>query len=122
MSKIAVVADGSEARAKVVGLVHEVTGQSVATIASSIRHGLPIAEYLLFEDDHGEVATRLRRLSAGLPRAGVPVRVYELDESESLGSLRDRSAAEISVETLNAILDQHERELELQRGLSAQGQ
>ncbi len=121
MSKIAVVVDDPAPAAGTVGLVRAVTGQGVAEIGRRMRSGQPVAEYTLFENDHDDVAARLRRLSAEIAAAGLAMRIYELDDSESLEGLDDPTVAEISVQSLNDILDAHEEELERQRALSEQG-
>lgn len=121
MSKIAVVVEKPQVTAPIVALIRPITGRSAAEIDRDLRAGRPVCEYVLFLNDHDEVAATLLRLTGELSSAGAAVRVFELDDAESLADLGGSTTAEISLEILRSILDTHDREVERQQALSAEG-
>jgi hypothetical protein len=112
MPKVAIKIEDASSLPEIVSAVRRLTGMSVADIRDRIREGRAILEYPLFYNDHDEKARRLRSLVSQIPPLGARLRIYELEEDQSLGGSLDDSAYEITPETLMNVLDDHDRAVE----------
>lgn len=121
MSKIAITVDRPADVAKLVPALRRVTGMGVGEIKARIDEGRPVAEYVLFGNDHDEVARKLRDLSADLPALGARARVYELGEDDAFEEA-DLATNEIDLEILRNILQSHDREVTRQEDLYDDGE
>jgi hypothetical protein len=114
MSKIVVKVENGTRLADVMPAIRKITGLGISDAKQRIESGRPLVEYLLFYNDHDEIAQRLRELMTVLPRSGARLQLFELDEGDEFESLPDASEYEISSDVLENILSSHERGLERQ--------
>jgi hypothetical protein len=114
MSKIVVKVENVTRLGDVMPAIRKITGLGISDAKQRIESGRPLVEYALFYNDHDEIAQRLRELMTELPKAGVKLRLFELDEGEEFESMPNASKYEISSDVLENILLRHERELERQ--------
>jgi hypothetical protein len=114
MSKIVVKVENVTQLGDVMPAIRKITGLGISEAKQRIESGRPLVEYLLYYNDHDEIAQRLRELMTVLPRSGARIRLFELDEGDEFESLPDASAYEISSDVLENILLRHESELERQ--------
>ncbi len=112
MSKIVVKVENVTRLGDVMPAIRKITGLGISDAKQRIESGRPLVEYLLFYNDHDEIAQRLRELMTVLPRSGVRLRLFELDEGEEFESMPNASKYEISSDTLENILLTHERGIE----------
>lgn len=106
MSKIdIVIAEAPEPVKTIATLRRFIPAASVSDLRDRIATGAPVVEVLLFESNHGEVATLLRGLVAELPSTGARLRVFELRPGESFAEV-DLSTKEITPQVLTNILDE----------------
>jgi hypothetical protein len=110
MSKISVVVDSITDRLALIKTLRDLSGDSIDRISTNVKQGRPVAEYILFRNDHPEVAARLRQLIKAGPAVGATLRFFELPASANFAEPAERR--EISPETLNNILQASEREYE----------
>jgi hypothetical protein len=109
MPKVAIKIEDASRLPEIISVVRRATEMSVSDIRDRILGGRAVLEYLLFYNDHDEKARRLRSLVSQLPPLGARLRIYELEENQSLPDSPDDSAYEITPETLLNILGEHDR-------------
>ena len=112
MPKIVVKVENVTRLADVMPTIRKITGLGISEAKQRIESGRPLIEFLLYYNDHDEIARRLRELLTAIPQLGARLRLFELDEGEEFGALPNASAYEISSGVLKNILLRHERELE----------
>ncbi len=117
MSKIVVVTTGKGNLAWLAAGVRQVVAISLEELRRRVQPDSVLAEFILFGDDHHEVARKLRLIIAALERAGVTFRLYELGEKESFEELGQPERFEVSPARVESILQRHEAEWERQRHL-----
>lgn len=109
MSKIDIVITKAPQLAKTLAVLRRVSPQeSVAELSRRVEVGSPVVEYVLFENDHLDVADRLRFLLRELPATGAAIRIFELRDNELFDANANLSAWEISGDTLSNILSETE--------------
>jgi hypothetical protein len=74
-------------------------------------------EYILFRNDHEDVARQLRTLIKEIPAAHTTLQIFLLDENEKLSGVTESSKYQITSSTLENILREHDLELERQDNL-----
>ena len=116
MSKIVITLENVAETSKAAFFVHKVVGTSLGKVRHQLQTGAPIAEYILFYNDHDEVAAKLRKLVEELPQYGLG-RFYELAENEESSGLVLSDPRELAPGTVLTILDQHDREIERQSNI-----
>src|SRR5215467_2749356 len=112
MPKIVVKVEKVTRLADIMPAIRKITGLGISEAKQRIESGRPIVEFLLYYNDHDEIARRLRELMIAIPQLGARLRLFELDEREEFEALPNASAYEISSDVLKNILLLHERELE----------
>jgi hypothetical protein len=112
MSKIVVKVENVTRLVDIMPAIRKITGLGISEVRQCIESGQPLVEFLLYYNDHDEIARRLRGLMTALPQLGARLRLFEIDEGEEFGALPNASAYEISSDVLKNILLLHERELE----------
>ena len=105
MSKIVVTVERVENRSEFLTHVRAITGVGLADISNRIGTGLPLVEYVLFLNNHEDVAQRLRSLVALETIA--QLKIFELMPDENFAGC-PREQCEISTSVLLNILDAHE--------------
>lgn len=83
------------------------TGLGIAALDQRLRNGQPVVVELLFRNDHGEVASRLRSMVRDLPLLGAKLRLFELSEDGG----EPTPDQEITADVLLNILDSHDEGL-----------
>jgi len=114
MSKIVVKVENVTRLRDLMPAIRKITGLGISEAKQRIESGQPLVEFLLYYNDHDEIALRLRGLMTALPQHGARLRFFELDEGEEFEALPKASTYEISADDLKNILLRHERELERQ--------
>ena len=112
MPKIVVKVEKVTRLADIMPAIRKITGLGISEAKQRIESGRPIVEFLLYYNDHDEIARRLRELMIAIPQLGARLRLFELDEGEEFEALPNATAYEISSDVLKNILLLHERELE----------
>jgi hypothetical protein len=112
MSKIVVKVEDVTRLVDIMPTIRKITGLGISEAKLRIESGQPLVEFLLYYNDHDEIARRLRVLMTALPQLGARLRLFELDEGEEFEALPNASAYEISSDVLGNILLLHERGLE----------
>ncbi|WP_342378365.1 hypothetical protein NVS55_03270 [Myxococcus stipitatus] len=120
MSKIAVVPRKGSDIARLARAVRQVLPMSLVEILGRDESS-PLAEFTLFGNDHKETARRLRQLLGALDQQGVQHQMYELCPGEKLEDVANRDELEVSVEQVESILLNHERELARQHESGGRG-
>src|SRR5215471_764004 len=113
MPKIVVKVENVPRLADIMPAIRKITELGISEAKQRIESGRPIVEFLLYYNDHDEIARRLRELMVAIPQLGARLRLFELDEGEEFEALPNASAYEISSDVLTNILLLHERGLEL---------
>lgn len=103
MSKIVVVVSGSD-QDTALGCVQRATGLGLADIKQRLSVGDPVAEYVLFRNDHIEVTDSMRTLLADLCAGGVQVRLFEIQPDDRFRAVPEVDTHEITARTLENIL------------------
>jgi hypothetical protein len=112
MSKIVVKVENVTRLGDLMPTIRNITGLGISEAKQGIESGQPLVEFLLYYNDHDEIARRLRGLMNALPQLGARLRLFELDEGEEFEAPPNASAYEISSDVLKNILLLYERELE----------
>ena len=107
MSTITLIIKDIHPSAEALSRIRQVTGQSFAEIQRRIQSGTALIEYVLFMNDHDEVADRLRGLLTVLSQVGADFRIFESDDNVAGRSLPEQGD-EIDAVTLENILAGHE--------------
>jgi hypothetical protein len=89
--------------------VRRITGMPIAAIRASVTGDGPLVEYLLFHNDHDEVADRLRQLLR-LEDTGVRFRIFGMQPDETFIT-HSAKFREITPVVLKNILDAHDEGL-----------
>lgn len=110
MSRIVVRIDGFADKTKVIAQLRRITNLGVGELNRRLTQGEVIVEYCLFNNDHDEVAGRLRRLVGDLPAAGATLRLFELPPDQPFDVDNNVHLHEITAEILRNILEEAERE------------
>lgn len=110
MSKIVVKVDNITNRNDVISCIRRITGLGMSDIQRKIQSGETIGEYVLFYNDHDEVASTLRALISEVKKTGSTVSLYEISENEDFAALPDIADYEVSEEVVNNIIDQYEQD------------
>lgn len=105
MSKIVITVDDVANRADFVSCVRRITEMHVSEIVSRIGAGVPLAEFVLFENNHADVAQQLLEFIQLENTA--TIRIYELMQNEQFSKC-PLDECEISPSILKNILDSHE--------------
>jgi hypothetical protein len=109
MSKIAITAKGVTDRPRFISRVRSATEMSLEDIVSRLEKQEPLVEYILFNNDHDEIARRLRALLAVEDQGEGELRIFELMPDEQF-SEAPLDQTEISASTLKNILDSHDNQ------------
>lgn len=84
---------------------------SIAEFQRRIAARIPAVEYVLFENDHVEVAAKLGMLVREIPASGAAMQIFELPGDVQFEA-HDQSRREIPSSTLENILGSAEGEFE----------
>jgi len=113
MSKIIIIVDHFENKAKTAKAVRDVTKASLGDTLTSLSSQQPVINQNLFNNDQPEVSKKLKQLISSLDSLGDRYSIYELDESET--EFSDTSKFElhkIPTQTMINILDRFDDDLE----------
>jgi hypothetical protein len=94
--------------------VHRLMGMPVIEAKNRIQNAEPVAEFLLFYNDHNEVAAKLQGLLAGASGLGL-LRLYELQDDEDSSTIGPTDRREVTMEIVNNILHGFDREVRRQQ-------
>ena len=108
MSKIVVKVENAPRLADVMPAIRKITGLGISDAKQRIESGRPLVEYVLFNNDHDEIAVRLRELMTEIPRHGAKLRLFELREDDDFESMPNASKYEISFDVMENTLLRHE--------------
>lgn len=100
MSKIVIFAKNT-LDAKSIQFLHKITGASLLNIKKSQESGLPIQEYILFENDYKDIAERLKLLVDKLDNS---LDFYEIEDDFIVNDKEEISQHRISKEVLLNII------------------
>src|SRR4051812_34110618 len=109
MSKIAVIMKETANESALASRIKRITALGLSTIIARLRGGGPIGEWVLFQNDHEDVANLLREMIEIQFRGEGLIRFFELEVDEPF-KLDTAERFEISADTLKNILDAHDRQ------------
>ena len=92
MSTIAVVVEDVADLAGVVSAIRQANASGIAEIQDRLKAGAPVAEYMLFGNDHDRVAAAFDPTVEGVRATGASVRLFELGPTCLFSSRRPRRA------------------------------
>ncbi|MBO6933880.1 MAG: hypothetical protein JJ863_02855 [Deltaproteobacteria bacterium] len=103
MSRIIIIsANTSAPGAEVVGPLRDAVAMGITEAGRALVGEIPLVDVVLFENDHHEVAARIRRPCRSLEALERPYRIYELAPEESWASM-DASLRELLEVTPSAL-------------------
>lgn len=117
MSKIVVLVEDVTDQAAAIRALRQATGRSIGEIRQRLAAREPVAEYVLFENDHDSVAKVLRELMDRVPASGARLRLFELSPTTTFSAIEVHARQEIDSNVLHNILKAHEEEVERQQDL-----
>jgi hypothetical protein len=110
MSKIIVTIDSAISNNVLMDL-KRVTDLSLAEIRQSIGSGRPLINFFLFNNDHDEIAQKLRSLISVLSSNSIESSLFELRDNEELDSI-NKDRRRVPPEGILRLLAQRERDME----------
>lgn len=110
MSKIVLTMNSERPSASLISRLRQLTGLGISEIKTRIGQGLPLVEYTLFENNHDEIASRLRAMAGLASETDGQIRVFELKVNEDYADC-PRDLCEISLKTMHYILDTHDDQM-----------
>jgi len=109
MSKIAVLISEPANTTELIARLRKITQAGYSEIAQRLKQERPVGEWVLFENDHDDVAALLRQLLRLHAERAAKLRFFELRDDETF-DLNKSQRFEISAETLSNILHTHDEQ------------
>ena len=91
--------------------IKRATALSLSDIRQAVNSGQPLINFLLFNNDHDEVAQKLRNLISILSSNSIETSLFELRESEDLDSI-NKDNRKVSSDGILKLLSKRDRDME----------
>lgn len=94
-------------------LIKQCTGESLSSLLEAIKSSAPIAQFILYENNHGSVSEIIKKLINNMSEQDAELEIYEVEPNEGIEFCSEQT--KISTEILINLLDGFREESEIQR-------
>ncbi|MEM9213244.1 MAG: hypothetical protein AAGD25_02760 [Cyanobacteria bacterium P01_F01_bin.150] len=117
MSKIILYLNNSSNYNQSFILIKKYTEKSLSDIRKALASDAPIAEFIIYENDHDLIAGKIKKLVTDLSNYDSQLEIYEVDLEEDSEACDE--STKISLDILFNLLDAFSQERETQRHFSS---